>query len=397
MERPSARSGGTWPSTIAVVIRCHQHSAFAARLIRLVTPFVDEVIVAADEQMTEEAIGVLAEAAPTTIVRIPHVYPNERSTMYLHSLCRTGWSLRLAGDEVPSLRLLRNLRRLVADQRLTHYILPIRWLWPDERSALDQLPWSQDLHIRLFRNDDAVKHYSGLTHCGLQIVGNHRYLEAPLYHIVFLVSSEEFRRAKAARYEREQPGLKCLGIPFNEAWYLPEARQPVPQVSPVLPEDVASMSAVLGTSLEGDAPPLQLPVVSLAEVDSHWATRPWPDEAYRVRIEVEPDQKLCFASTGVQTLFVWVENGGTETWPSALATAPIIRLSYHWYRHDGTVAEFDGLRTPLPSPIGPGERILAPARIESPGMGQWILELDLVHESVRWFGANVRLPITIQR
>src|SRR4051812_29008902 len=164
MEHLSAGPGGAWPATVGVVIRCHQHSAFAARLIRLVTPFVDQGVVAADEQMSEEAIGAVAAANPTTIVRIPHVYPNERSTMYLHSLCRTGWSLRLAGDEVPSLRLLRDLRRLVADQRVTHYILPIRWVWPDVSSALDEPPWSQDFHIRLFRNDEALKHYSGLTH-----------------------------------------------------------------------------------------------------------------------------------------------------------------------------------------------------------------------------------------
>jgi hypothetical protein len=39
--------------------------------------------------------------------------------------------------------------------------------------------------------------------------------------------------------------------------------------------------------------------------------------------------------------------------------------------------------------------MLVPMQIQSPGRGSWTLELDLVHETVRWFGSNQRLPVMI--
>lgn len=390
----SAKTSG-WPSTVGVVLRCHQHSAFVARVVGLVRPFVDEVVVAADEQMTAEALGTIAAAGPTRLVRIPHVFPNERATAYIHDLCSTGWVLRLAGDEVPSLALLRSLRCLVADSRLTHYRLPVAWLWPDVRSVLDEPPWWPDSHIRLFRNDAAVVNYSGVTHAGLEIAGHYRHLDLPLYHLVFLLGDTAARRAKAARYEQERPGLRCLGQPFNETWYLPELREPPPRTCPVVEEDRTCLAEVLGSSLDGCGAPVDLPVARVADVDAHWASHPWTEASYEARLTFA-DHNVAFDSAGTRMLFVRAKNLGDRTWPSALASAPLIRLSYHWHASDGTLSVWEGVRTGFSSPVAPGEELLVPMEIESPGAGKWILELDLVHEAVRWFNRSVRVLVDIQ-
>lgn len=394
MTERVTKSRPHWPSSVGVLIRCHQHSGFAIRLIRLVRPYVDEIIVMADEVMSSAAIGALAAEKPTTLVRVPHVFPNERATMYGHSLCRSGWSLRIAGDEVPSLDLLENLHELTSDNRVTHYEIPVRWMWPDASTALDQMPWRVNFHARLFRNDDAVRHYSGVTHGFLKVVGNYRYLDAPIYHLVFLVSPARSRREKARRYAGERPGMMLGDEPFNQAWYLPEAR-PVPlRLAAVPARDAAAMREILGTSLESDATPLQLPVTPLAKIDEHWAAKPWPEDAYRVRLTPD-DSEIEFDDSGDATLLVRVANDGSETLPSAIAIAPLIRISYHWLDANGALVIHDGVRTPLPGPIAPGEQMLVPICVKTPGAGAWILELDLVNESVRWFGINTRVPVTI--
>ncbi|MFL6537971.1 MAG: hypothetical protein ACJ8JD_07305 [Chthoniobacterales bacterium] len=391
---PKLNPHAHWPASVGVVIRCHQHSGLAARLIRFVRPYVDEVVVVADEMMSAAAIGALAAAEPTTLVRIPHAFPNERATVYEHSLCRSGWSLRLAGDEVPSVELLEDLRQLASDKRVTHYRIPVRWMWRDPRTALDDMPWRFDFHIRFFRNDAAISHFDGITHGSLNVAGNYRYLAAPIYHLVFLVTSEESRREKAQRYAMERPGMKYRGRSFNEAWYLPESRALPLSLAPVPHVDTAAMREIVGTSLEGDAPPLQLPVLSLNDVDAHWAAKPWSPDAYRARLTPE-DTKIDFDENGNAAVIVRVANLGGETFPSAAATLPLIRLSYHWLDDSGISRIHDGLRTALPSPLAPGEEMLVPVSIETPGAGEWILELDLVHESVRWFGINTRVPVTI--
>src|SRR5512136_2664127 len=41
-------------------------------------------------------------------------------------------------------------------------------------------------------------------------------------------------------------------------------------------------------------------------------------------------------------------------------------LSYHWYYWDGTEAEWEGLRTPLPQPLESGQKLSIPMKIQAP-------------------------------
>jgi uncharacterized protein YcfL len=63
-----------------------------------------------------------------------------------------------------------------------------------------------------------------------------------------------------------------------------------------------------------------------------------------------------------------------------------VNLSYHWFDRKGAVVVFDGLRTPLPNDVQPGESVQLRATIQPPDRaGQYTLEVTLVQETVAWF------------
>jgi glycosyltransferase involved in cell wall biosynthesis len=71
-----------------------------------------------------------------------------------------------------------------------------------------------------------------------------------------------------------------------------------------------------------------------------------------------------------------------------------VQLSYHWLDERGSVVIYDGTRTPLPQPLRIGECCQAQLRVHPPALpGRYILEIDVVHEGVRWFDLGYRLPV----
>jgi len=80
------------------------------------------------------------------------------------------------------------------------------------------------------------------------------------------------------------------------------------------------------------------------------------------------------------TAQVGVENAGTATWREDVA------CSYHWLDALGNPIVWDGIRTPLPRAVGPGERIELELRVRAPmPPGRYRFALDLVAEHRAWF------------
>jgi hypothetical protein len=76
-----------------------------------------------------------------------------------------------------------------------------------------------------------------------------------------------------------------------------------------------------------------------------------------------------------------VENAGTATWGADVC------CSYHWLDGLGNPIVWDGIRTPLPRPVAPAERITLRIAIRAPiPPGSYRLALDLVAEHRAWFG-----------
>ena len=93
-----------------------------------------------------------------------------------------------------------------------------------------------------------------------------------------------------------------------------------------------------------------------------------------------------------------VENIGWNEWRSD-GVQPV-HVSYHWLSLSDEMVEFDGLRSDLPGPIGPGATGRASVTVRAPATrGAYRLTIDLVREGVTWFseagapGHTVRIEV----
>jgi hypothetical protein len=76
-------------------------------------------------------------------------------------------------------------------------------------------------------------------------------------------------------------------------------------------------------------------------------------------------------------------NTGAEPWSSDFDQP--VRLSYHWWRGEA-VHTWDGVRTPLPHAVYPGDSCRCLVDVEAPALpGRYRLGVTLLQEEVRWF------------
>jgi len=94
-------------------------------------------------------------------------------------------------------------------------------------------------------------------------------------------------------------------------------------------------------------------------------------------LQVQPSEQF--------SVVVEISNEGINDWISE-GTRPI-NISYHWIDAGGDKVIFDGIRTPLPfRTVRAGSVIRVHALVEAPNqIGDFVLELSLVQESVCWF------------
>jgi uncharacterized protein (DUF3820 family) len=90
-------------------------------------------------------------------------------------------------------------------------------------------------------------------------------------------------------------------------------------------------------------------------------------------------------STGaLATMPVILTNTSNFPWSSSGANP--INLGYHWYDAAGKALVWDGVRTKLPSDLGPDQTQTLQVSVQLPGApGAYALRWDLVQEGVAWF------------
>jgi hypothetical protein len=320
----------------------------------------------------------------------------ERHLAWLHAQCSGDWILKLDGDEIPSAAFVRRLPELLASRSVLQYWVARAWLHPDATHVLDELPWSVDFNNRLVRNLGTLW-FEGVQHGHAGPVHPAAYVEEPVYHLELLTEAPEARRAKAIRYEIARPHVIAHGGGrVNEAFYLPELRGGT-RTTEVPPEDRDLLARALAPAGRAQAPVTEhtVPVVPLAEMDRHWLGRAFPEGAYAARIEPHGDLGRL-APERADSVFVKVHNLGSEAFPGLPAPDPPIRLSYRWLAPDGTVLVPDGERTLLPAELRPGESAVVPVTVRTPAAGSYVLEIDLVHEHVRWFDRALRVEVDVR-
>jgi len=375
---------------------CLIASAPAARVAALLEPvrgLADEIVIAADSRGDEATLAAYAALADRFFRIEFRLY--ERHLPWLHAQCSGDWILRLDDDEVMSPAFLARLPELLAAREVHQYWVARPWLFPDAGSVLDDPPWSVDFNNRLVRNDGTLR-FRGVQHAHADPVAPCEYIEEPVYHLELLLAGTDQRRDKALRYEVANPLLLAAGGGrINEAFYLPELRTSL-RTRPLPEGDRAAVERVLSARGTVSAPPLPAaPLVTVDEMDRRWEGRTVPESGYRAAIEPVGTAPALAPGEGRNLVFR-VTNQGTERWPRGLDRTPAIRASYRWLHPDGSVHTADGLRTGFTRDVGPGERILVPLDVVAPPEpGRYLLEVDLVHEDVRWFAQGCRVEVEV--
>ena len=411
--------------TVSIWIRCHRQAEMVYRFVKLVAPYADEVVVAFNSVMSDDEVSVLAAAGPDRLLSVPNLDVIERAEGWINAQCRGDWTLRFDYDEVPSPALLRALAGLTAAPDVIGYRIPRRWLWPAADRFLAQRPWWPDHQPRLLRMNTARIRFPTSMHEMVHLAGPERTLELPIYHLDLIVTSPAQRAAKAHFYAERRAMPDILGMPFNDAYYLPERHPRLPLTLPVGAEDQAAIASVLGGPQPPRAP-IPRGIITATEKDigavpsvgtqrRHSGRRrsrapidaapEWAGTTLPLASEVSPecrallevvDPDLRFAPFGGRQLHVAVENLGNWTWGWPGGGGTQVLGSYRWRATDGRVVVPEGLRTAFAGSIPPGTRTVLPLSIASPGIGEYLLELDLLIEHRQWFGLDVRLPIDVR-
>jgi hypothetical protein len=360
----------------------------------------DEIVVAVDDRVDPDALAAY-DGVADRVVRFGFRPPVDRPRAWLAGQCSGDWLLSVDGDEVPSPALVDALPDLVAATDVVQYWLSRRWLFPDPSTWLCEAPWWPDFQVRLLRND-ATLAARAEPHAGFVHVLPSRHVDAPLYHLDCVVSDAAARAAKAARYEAEAPGRDAYGGGgLNEVMYAPErwatggARRAVPSVDRAVIDGVLAAAEQAPTDA-APTPVAPVPVASAADVgvDEEASSPQMDDGDYAVGLAlVEPAVRL--APGELRPLYVEVENRGGAAWRWGLEQQPEVRVAYHWRRR-GDAARVEGLRSPLPCTLRPGQSTLVPVWVQAPTVpGDHLLDIDLVHEHVRWFGSPLTVPVVV--
>jgi hypothetical protein len=366
-----------------------------AAAVQPLRAYADEVVIAADSRVGEETLARYDTIADK-LFRIEFVLAG-RHLAWLCTQCEGDWILRLDGDEVASHALVKRLPEMLASRHIRQFWIRRAWLFPDSRRVLAEMPWSEDFVNRLTRNDGTLR-ISGRRHTDPESVTPREYIDEPLYHLDLLAGSHQRRLDKVVRYEATRPHLLAAGGGrLNEAFYLPELRTSL-ELSQVPDEDQARIAEALEGSppSQSDVSIESVPLVSLATMDRMWEGRDVQGEAYRASIELLAPS-LSMAPAEQRQVLMSVRNEGNEHWPSSIDERPLIRLAYRWLNSDGSVHTPEGPRSAFPRAVGPGDWLLTPLHVDAPGAeGEFVLEVDVVHEEVRWFNCACRVPVQVE-
>ena len=379
-------------SSLAVICVTRGPGPRVAALLDTLRPAASEIVVALDDRADPDVRADLTAVADR-IFLYPYLEPVDRPLPWLFEQCRTDWVLSIDDDEIPSVALIEALPTLCAARDVTHYSLPRRWLFPDLGTYLDDAPWRPDYQLRLVRTDARFIRFSDEFHRPIAAAGPGRFLELPLWHVDTIIRSHEQRLEKARRYERTRPGMRVGARALNFAFYVPEARVDA-QLASVPAVDRALIEAVLSGRVPGGTERAEVTCVTREEIDAHWPSSEPGDQAGSLELLERPLQLIAGEQ---RTIDVRVHNTGQAGWPWGWDCAPEIRLGSRWFAGDGLEVGASQMRSALAAPLRPGQSDVVPVHVLAPEQpGRYRVEIDLIHEHVRWFGVGVSCSVLVQ-
>ncbi|MCU1490059.1 MAG: hypothetical protein JWM85_1464 [Acidimicrobiaceae bacterium] len=385
-----------------------------AVILSMFRDVADEIVCctnSAPAEIVYEALGGVAD-------RIIHYqwrpdFSLDQVLPWVYEQCSHDWLFVVHNDEVPSQALLAALPDLRSSELFGH-VTTRRWVYGDDSHWLNEYPWEPDFQLRMLRNDRASLQFQRRTiHGGsLPTVPYRRHLDLPLYHLDNLVNGGEARRRKVQDLDAFAPRIPLAdGRSISDIYYQPE-RYSTRLPAAVPTEDVPSIRRVLASggpkedrhpvAATGVGHRARLTTATADEVFSRWPGRPLADSDYlgTVRLTESPLSSLRdlskFFSGEQRILVVEIVNTGTGTWDCDGRGAELYLASRWLCEDDRGLPPIEGPRVVLPSYVHPGERDLLLLPIQAPGEpGEYLLEVDLLHEHVRWFGCGTRLSVSV--
>ena len=362
-------------------------------LLELVRPVADEIVLAVNRDGGLDALDACADLADRRLTYEFADSPSRLIGWVLHQ-CSADWILRLDDDEVPSAELLRALPHLIRDRRPSLLAIKRRWLHPSpDRMIAQPSAWATEYQPRALRNLPGTWRFDGRVHSDVQVAGERRLVEAPIYHCALVLQDSQARRERALAYELLRPGVAYGDLPVN-GLYLPEMVEGV-ETEPVPEPDRALIGAVLAGSAErGPDPGRAASHASRTDVDAYNSTRVVGPGAYRARLEAVAAPRRMRAGTRRQVQ-LHVTNAGDSAWPGGETEEPLIRLGYRWREAETERVVLDG-RGVFSERLAPGATTLVLLGVlVPPEPGTYELEVDLVHEHVRWFEEMLTLQVQV--
>jgi hypothetical protein len=387
-------ASGTRRPTLSFCITARGPAARVRALLEIMRPHVDEIVLAVDRDGDPEILDACGELADRRLVYELRGSPARLVGWIMHQ-CSCDWTLRLDDDEVPGASLLEALPELISDRYPTEILLDRRWLFPTPDRYILNWPWTTVFQGRMVRNVRGLWRFQGRVHTAGLFTGERRAVKLPFYHFDLILNSADARRRKVLAYEVEAPGANFDGIPEN-LLYLPEL-YPGLETELVPAEDQPLIDRLLQCSpaLVHPRPLAPVEEVSFDEVDRFNSERPLSPALYRASLALERPPRRLPPGT-VRYVNTFVRNDGDETWPAWEEHEPLIRLGYRWWRPGADASVLDG-RMLLNETVRPGHSTVVPLRLTTPGEpGEYDLEVDVVHEHVRWFGCSVRHRVLVE-
>jgi hypothetical protein len=363
-------------------------------LLELVRPHVDEIVLAVDRAGDPDALDACADLADRRLTYELDGPPSE-PIGWIRNRCSGDWILHLDDDEVPSAALLETLPALMAERRPLGYGLLRRWVYPTPDRYLTTSPWGVESLERLIRNVPGAWRFDGRVHTTPHANGEVRHVALAFYHLDAVVQPESARRAKAVGYEAAGPGIGFRGLSAN-ALYVPEAFDDL-ETAPIPPQDITLVDALMSprTPPERPRPRSEVEPADSQEIAGFTRSAKLPDEDYRATLRL-PDPPGSLTSDASHPVAVIVRNEGSTAWPWGDDVEPLVRLGYRWRRPDTGEVVVDR-RALFTETVRPGRDTLLMMTVDAPvEVDEYILEVDLVHEHIRWFGCAVRARVTIE-
>jgi polysaccharide pyruvyl transferase WcaK-like protein len=182
----------------------------AGRLDRCLQSIVDagiarELVVFVDACTTDESDNIARRFTSKVARLTTHGYI-EFSLERLAAACAGDFVLRIDDDETLGGDWETPLTDAVEVDRLTHFLMPRRWLVPGQDAFISSGEWCPDLQLRLFRNDPERLHWPSRLHEHLTVDGPGAVLwDRWIDHHVLWQRSRAERVAKCAAYQQSRP------------------------------------------------------------------------------------------------------------------------------------------------------------------------------------------------